>query len=185
MGVLTSHSPRIVTPRFTTITDSFNRADSTTTMGSTDTGQTWTPLSGTWGIISNTGYKVVTSGNQEHTVIDATVSDCTITLIVTTVDSGGIAFRAIDDNNLFLLDSGGGNIYRRTAGSFTIVASPGGEANGDTESVVLSGTSIVYKVNGGTPRASFTDSQGTTATKHGIRAFGNILRVDNLSITVP
>ena len=40
------------------ITDSFDRADSTTTLGTTDTGETWKVVSGVWGIDTNRAYRV-------------------------------------------------------------------------------------------------------------------------------
>ena len=63
------------------ITDSFDRADSTTTLGTTDTGQTWTYHaasggSSTWGIRSNAAYKV-SGAAYAAALIDLESSDMT------------------------------------------------------------------------------------------------------------
>jgi hypothetical protein len=42
--------------------DSFNRADSASTLGNADTGQAWSAVVGTWGITSNRAYPVTASG---------------------------------------------------------------------------------------------------------------------------
>jgi len=60
----------------TGIVDTFNRADSATTMGNTDTGETWEPQDGTWGIDSNRAYlasAVLASMNEQ--VVDTELVD--------------------------------------------------------------------------------------------------------------
>lgn len=167
------------------ITDSFNRASSATIMGNTDTGETWTVLSGTWGISSNTAYCSVAGVGQSHVVVDSGVSDCTITVTMSALDDGGLCFRAIDDNNLFVMaaNAGAAIVYRRTSGGFTAIMSPATTFTaGDVTQIVLSGTSIVWNKNGSLI-ASTTDSQGLTATQHGLRSYFNGTRFDDFSIT--
>lgn len=47
-----------------TITDNFNRADSTTSLGSSSEGWSWTAVGGTWGINTNRAYLVATGGSN-------------------------------------------------------------------------------------------------------------------------
>lgn len=54
-------------PTLVTIEDNFNRANSTTTMGSTPSGQPWITYNGTWGINSNRAYTV--TNNENDTVV--------------------------------------------------------------------------------------------------------------------
>lgn len=53
-----------------TISDNFNRADSTTSLGSTTTGQAWSTYNGSvWGISSNRAYKVTAGGAGEDSTL--------------------------------------------------------------------------------------------------------------------
>lgn len=79
LGVLAQRQP--ATTGGAAVTDSFDRADSTTTLGTTDTGQTWTYHaasggSSTWGIRSNAAYKVSGSA-YAVALIDLESSDMT------------------------------------------------------------------------------------------------------------
>lgn len=47
------------------LTDTFNRANSTTSLGSTDTGQAWSVANGVWGISSNRAYLVSETHSPE------------------------------------------------------------------------------------------------------------------------
>jgi hypothetical protein len=166
------------------ITDSFNRADSSTSLGTADTGQTWTALAGTWGISSNKAYHVSTFADG-YAVIDAGTGDCTVALTLSTVGSGGITFRAVDSTHLWFVDATatGSNLYRCDGFGPNLMANLGTSwANGDIMTIVLSGSSIVVKKNG-TSIYSTTDSTYATATKHGLRDYSGAGRYDSLSIT--
>lgn len=168
----------------TLVSDAFNRADSTTSLGTADTGQTWTALAGTWGISSNKAYQV-TSSTQAYAVIDAGVGDCTIGLTLSTVGSGGITFRASDATHLWFIDAttSSGNLYRCDGFGPNLIANLGTSwSNGDVMTVVLSGSSIVVKKNG-TTVYSTTDSTYATNTKHGLRDYSGAGRYDDFSIT--
>ena len=167
---------------FTTITDSFNRANGA--IGSTDTGQVWTSFSGTWEVDTNQAKISSAGGTQNHVVVESTVSDCTITATMAVGDDGGLCFRASDDNNLFVTSGLGGQLYRRTAGGFTSIGTFASFSASDVMRIVLSGTSISVFKNG-VLGVAVTDSQGTTNTKHGLRIYAFPHRIDNFSITVP
>lgn len=155
------------------ITDSFTRADSAVSLGTTTTGaKVWSALSGVWGVLSNQAY-VATTGTEPVAVIDAGVADCTVSVVCRpTVGKQGLAFRVVDISNFWRTVALGGNLYLQKTVATVLTDAPGSPiaqalADGDTLSVVLSGTSIIVKVNGVT-KYSITDSQFQTATKHGL-----------------
>lgn len=163
----------------TVASDTFNRADSTSGLGTSDSGHTWSSLAGTWGIDTNEAYIVSNAASGLYaTVLDAGVADCTVevTLVATTgasVGNYGLSFRATDINNWwrFNADDNNDNLYlsRMVAGSHTSVqtVNAAGIAPGDVLKVVLSGNDIDCYHNG-TLKASTTDSAFNTVTKHGL-----------------
>jgi hypothetical protein len=166
-----------------TISDDFNRADSTTTLGVTSVGAlTWNALAGTWGISSNKGYCV--TGTEATAVVDTSFSDGAFEVTVTN-DSGELgggaclAFRFADNGNGWLLYGGsfgspGAGFWRlakKVAGGFTFYAPSVNvtPVSGDVLHIDVLGSSITAKVNGSTV-ATMTDSAFSTATQHGLRA---------------
>ena len=82
------------------LADGFDRANSTTTMGTADTGQTWAPATGTWGISSNRAYN--TSTSSVTTLIESGVNDIDVSCVINIASTGslpGLVFRALDANN--------------------------------------------------------------------------------------
>lgn len=174
-------------------TDTFNRANSTTSLGSTDgTGtkdpRTWTQLAGTWGINTNQAYISAASGFIPLSYVDLATKDVDLSIVLANVGSGsgggGLAFRITDANNFYGLrfDSTGGSLQVVSGGS--VVATLGTYAaasNGDTIEVVASGSTITVKRNGST-LGTYSDSTYTTQTKHGI-AIGSdtTVRLDSWS----
>lgn len=179
------------------ITDTFTRADSTTSMGTTTTGsKTWTNLDGTWGIDTNKGYCVLgPGGGLAKATVDATIADCTMSAVITSsgTPNCGFVLRATDASNCYLVEVGPGasyapKIYKVVGGTTTAIATGTAVtfASGDTLSVVLAGTSITVKRNG-TTVASVTDSTFTTQTKHGFYVYApsvaGLPRFDDFSLT--
>jgi hypothetical protein len=153
--------------------DSFDRSNSTTTMGDADTGQTWVPNNGTWGIVSNLAYEV--SGTaQATTVVDSGASNCEIEVVLTTIGIGSeanLCFRSTDNNNHFVGNST--TLFRKQSGSFTSLGTfSTAFGNGNVMKVVLNGTSIEVFRNGSSV-LSVTSSFNQTATKHGLRTNGS------------
>src|SRR5690242_18710328 len=71
--------------------DNFNRADDPTSLGTADTGQTWTSVTGTWGISSAQAVHFDSSGTG-RAVLETGFTDCItkITLVnPTSVGTGG------------------------------------------------------------------------------------------------
>jgi len=113
--------------------DSFGRANSTSTLGNADTGQTWSANVGTWGISSNKAYSV--SGTTErkayinHGLTDnfIVVGDIT-TSASTDATQAGLVVRGVDSTNLIwveLVDTASVNrvrLGRRVSNTFATAA---------------------------------------------------------------
>jgi hypothetical protein len=176
-----------------TITDSFNRADSTSGLGNTETGQAWQTVAGTgstttWGIVSGQAYNI--AGQDSFQVVDSGVSDCTVQVKVTDNTNkqySRLIFRFVDNANYYMLQSNSTNyqLYKKVTGTFTalktIAVTP---AIGDVLKVVLSGSTITPYING-VAQAAATDAFNSTATKHGIGVTNSTTnaKFDDFSIT--
>ena len=180
----------------TIVSDAFNRANNASALGVADSGQTWTTLDGTHGIIANQAYAATAAAdNQGSSYIDAGRADVTIqaTFAVNNDRGPRLIWRLSDVNDYFLLqqESGTGYVAYRLqgAGLFTSIGSTSGvtPSNGDVVTVILSGNAFAVQING-TTRITGTDSFNATATKHGI-GFGSTDastgRIDNFTVTVP
>lgn len=149
---------------FTTITDSFNRADNASTLGTADTGQAWSGT-GTWGILGNAARCVAT--NDTWQTVETGLSDGYVAT-VTLVSAGdnkypGIQFRHAASNHWYgvIFQPGSGiftGIYlaRNLSGSITVPGGvstiPGGVGPGAVLELTVTdesgNTRIVAKVNG-------------------------------------
>lgn len=182
-----------VTP-FVTITDDFNRADSTTTLGTTNTGQTWEALTAgsVFGIVSNQAYRQTYAGTGENAVVvDAGKADVDISITTSKLGAGGgIVFRATNSANFWCIDTNmatGHKLFKFVSNAFVFVGLAGNPsaAVGDVARVVAVGSSISVTVNGGTAY-TVTDTFNQTATKHGFRIASTVNpaagRFDDFSI---
>lgn len=171
------------------VTDSFNRADSSTGIGTADSGQSWVNQGGTWGISSNQAFTATAAGDGQSTaVVDSGESDGTVSAIMATLQTdNGLCFRVVDNSNYLMVTVSFGSsiiIYERVAGGFTSLGSQSTTVvNGDLLSVVMSGSAIDIKVNGSTVK-SITTTRFQTATKHGLRNFESFTpRWDDFNFT--
>lgn len=145
----------------TSTADSFNRADSTTSPGSTDQGavQAWTEDLGAWGISSNQAY-ISSAGNSMMTVAGAyDFEELGVTVSAWPADEAWLVFRFTDVNNRIRW---GGTVGDQPAlqvingGTITVDLSPGGFGSnvnqilvaGDRLSVSCHGSVIECFVNG-------------------------------------
>jgi hypothetical protein len=168
------------------ISDSFNRADSSTTLGSADTGQTWTALGGVWGIASNQA-RCFSNSTQSHAVVDAGLTNVTVQVTMSTVAgaAGGLCWRAADPSNLWMWEAGNGLVYKVSGGSYTGVLGQNAgltAASGDVIKVVTSGNVHTFYKNG-TQVGTLTDAFNSTATKHGLRDYNGLSRFDDFTVT--
>jgi hypothetical protein len=95
--------------------DLFDRADSSTTLGSADTGQAWQVLAGTWGIAANQAYSAVATANGAAVIDCGTPDGVYIVTLATKGTAPRIILRAIDASNYLYID-GAGALWRRSAG---------------------------------------------------------------------
>lgn len=91
-----------------TLTDSFNRADSATSLGTADQGGAWIANAGTWGITGNRAYLASDTAGAVATLVSDHLADgyveADITLSPTTNRAyAGLVFRALDQSNLLLV----------------------------------------------------------------------------------
>jgi hypothetical protein len=176
--------------------DTFTKANSTTDIGATSQGRTWSQVNGTLGITSNTVYTPSSVGGVGAlAVVDMGTPDVLMMLDVTNAnndgESGGIVFRYVDNNNFWVLNryrtgppGHTDEIYitKTVAGVQTVVAAVlQGTSGPDRLILSCRGSSIWARwVSNSTPVGSFTDTDLMTATKHGINiANSPNIRLDN------
>lgn len=180
--------------------DSFNRSDSTTTLGSTDGGttQAWTALTGTWGIASNNGYCATAHGTKANVAyVDLGHDDFVLDLQIGTAVTGmGFAFRIQDDANMYIatINTGATSfaLVKVVAGVTTSLGSVVIGIGAGTRLQVV-GKGNVFNLNSGpssttpTHRLTVTDSTYPTGTKHGLRTgIGSVTpRFDNCAVSYP
>lgn len=168
------------------IRDRFNRADNATSLGSTETGQVWTPQSNTPGIIGNQAYMAVGTG---RVMISTTISDKFATQITFAVVSAldnvqRLHFRYVDSANEMFIGKLNATTYalvKRVAGALTTLGSIAqAPVNGDIVRVEVNGSNIKAKING-VKFAEVTESANLTGTGFGIFA-DTTTRFDNFTV---
>lgn len=161
--------------------DNFNRADSTTVTGWTESGDDWSiksntlaPGISTLGIIT---YSSPLSTDNHY---------CEATISVATSSSMGVYCRAdgpsFNSGYLWRNNGSSWNLFYNVGGSFTSIASYAAAAsNGDVAKIQAVGSTITAYVNG-VQRASVTNTQVTTGKYVGIRSeASSTCRFDNFS----
>lgn len=159
------------------VSDSFNRANSTTTLGTTDsynggTTKTWTPFSGnTWGVWNNQVY-AENGAEPLGVVVDAGQADISISVtIAIKADMFGCIFRVDTTNKSGLMfHAGNGQLQKFVGTTYTTIASSGKTiVAGDVIKVTANGSAITVYQNG-TQILTTTSTYNQALTKHG---FGN------------
>ena len=181
------------------ITDSFNRADSTSGLGQTDTGQTWEQIgTGIVGIIGGAAYR---ASSNAVAVVDFGQADMWVTHKVVVLGDyfAGHLARYVDANNNYSLETssagGTGNVKvtRVVGGTQNAVDGVGipSIAPGDTIGVsykeVAGGTEIKMYKNGTLTMTATDNTAGRPmGTKAGIKPYNNAnIRLDDFSIQAP
>lgn len=165
------------------VSDTFDRADSTTSMGSTDTGEVWTPQMGTWGITGNKAY-VVTAGSepQETTVVETGLTNFDMEADWFTGSDanfdGVFVFHFVDASNYLIATIGATyqRFYKRDAGTFTQLVQTSGSSSVNTTYRMRvryqDGVMTLYKNDVAVASHTLTADEVTkygAATKHGLR----------------
>ncbi|MEX5637487.1 DNRLRE domain-containing protein, partial [Parafrankia sp. FMc2] len=164
-SLLQAPSPRIA---------SFTSANSTTSLGLADTGESWQVLDGTWGISNNNAYLVSGSIWQRNAAVMPAAADGTVRFTAPVAQDGiGVAFRVQDIDNMWMLyvqpSTNSLVLAKRVSGSETQVATIANaccSAN-DTYAVTTSGSQITVLRNNQVV-GSATDSAFSTVTRAGI-----------------
>lgn len=165
------------------VTDNFTRANTTGSMGSAQTGQTWSSYQGAWGINNNRAYS--SSGNEGDTVsisIGANTNAEIASRIygLSPTQSPGLIARAPNTNTFYVAKIDGatnsvqlGKVVASTMTSFTSSA-PGAYSEGALLTLrvkdVGSGVELTAQVDG-VPVTSYTDST-TAANRPSGNRFG-------------
>lgn len=156
--------------------DTFNRADNASSLGNAETGQTWTALEGTWGVASNQAYCPGVAVTNHVATIETNTPDCRVRgALAQKTASPRLLVRVIDAGNCILIQplTSTYGVYRMTANATTQIGSvPITPQAGDTVELVLQGSSISVYVNG-IYRLTVSETQGVTATKHGLGVYSN------------
>lgn len=177
------------------VLDSFNRANSTTSLGSADTGQTWinsVVLGNPIGINNNAAYSA--SAVDCAAVVDCVSSDGSLSIVVGTfADNMGITFRYSDNSNyvyavvsnsvskFYITGRLSGTVFGGSTASGYYISGVTLSAR-DTLKITMSGTSITAYVNG-VSKGTLTITQNATNKKHGIKINGTTARIDSFSYT--
>lgn len=175
--------------------DSFNRADSTTTLGAPWTVALADGTAGTlaYGISTNRAYVPTNSTGFQESIayVDLGIADIDMSATVAAfisgaASAGGLMFRGDNVNGGFWLASQVSLQYKTAGGGLALKAAYSSAfANGDTMRVVAKGSAItVY--NGATTVLSTSDTRNQTATRHGLegsyRTGANSIYWDSFSL---
>jgi len=167
--------------------DSFNRANSTTSLGTTDGSGTADPL--TWvqhqginGISSNRAY---TSAGVGLCTVDTGQANIDASLTLVNTVGAGLMFRYTNTTNHWLAVGRGTEtiLYRVVAGSYNVdYQTATGGAAGDVLRIVANGSAIQLFRNG-VSLTTVTSSHNSTATRHGFYTESTTSYVDNFSVS--
>lgn len=188
LGIAASAPPTPLTP---VATDTFNRADNSSTLGAAQTGQTWVTPSGTvFGIVTNQAKTGTSFGENGYAWLETGKADVDVALVLgrsTSSEGTGPVMRLTDLNNCLAVDcqvgvAGGVTLYRRVGGTYTALGSAGTPAVGDTVTVRGRGPNVTVLLNGSLI-LSVTESFNQTATKHGMRVTSAANAVDSIQVS--
>lgn len=168
--------------------DSFDRADSSSSLGSADVGGAWTVQSATFGISSLRAYE--TTGGLGIATIDSGHADADVSVVIAVRLTGGgagnagVVFRFTNTSNYWraFFDGSTGLVFlQKVVGGAASTVFSGGTmgASGGAVLARFNGSTIAVYVNGRLVGTT-TDSFNSTATKHGLWINGNTLwRLDD------
>jgi parallel beta-helix repeat protein len=165
--------------------DTFNRSNSTTTLGTASSNGLWTTQAGTLGINSNQAYAPGAGTNVA--TVDAT-SENNPTVTMATAGNAGLVFRFVDANNYWYYvrhTDGNARLVKKVAGVDTVITptTPTAIASADVLSIQVVGYTIRAYV-GTTATHEVEDSANYAGTKVGIVSFDTTARLDSFDSPV-
>ena len=113
----------------TTISDTYTRANSTSTLGSTESPVVaYTADNGTWGVISNQAYVVTQAGFDSRATIPVGQANMDVSAAITTAQDAGVMASYVDSGNYYLakIISSAVTVIRRQGGSDNTLTSGAG-----------------------------------------------------------
>ncbi len=168
------------------VTDSFDRADSTTSLGVSDSAHPWILAKGTWGIVNNQAYSATGCPAPGYALIDSGSKDgyVEVTAAVNRQDMR-IPFRYVDANNMYVLENRGSlyDVTKFVNGERIGVGASSGvtPADGDVIKIEMNGAEIKVYVNN-VVRITTSDTS-LSGTQHGLGNWcSGVLRFDNFTI---
>lgn len=182
------------------ISDTFSRADNPSSLGTTETGQAWEIVGGTWGITNGTMYKSAGGATtRAHAVVDWGSADMSVTVQIPTLgDPPGypcLVGRFADEGNGYFvqLNPSPGTLTRRVGGANTVVISNSGTTvAGDVMKLSIreqGGGTVLTVYRNGVQVGTYTDTAvGRPAgTRAGVFSFGvyRDARFDNFTVEAP
>lgn len=180
-----SSAPALSSSSGCAILDTFTRANNTTSMGITNTGQAWRDESGDWGIISNTAYVATPTGDDGATVQSGT-NNVEVSAIIANVDGAfGVTARAIDANNyiVWYYESGSLAFWTRVGGSWSLLDSVAATVVNGDRIMLKTNSSTLTGYHNGTQVLSVTNSSLFSATRCGLYSYGSgNIRFDNFCV---
>lgn len=165
--------------------DLFNRPNNVSSLGISDTGQTWV-VAGNYGIASNQAY--MSSGSLASAYISSGLSDCAITVKESAAGEigrfSGLIFRHTSSSNYIraVFQDNGLFLQRIQAGETTSIGFKAGTRSANLIlRVLLKGDSVQIFMNGEL-QISVTESFNSTAQNHGLITAALNARYDNFMV---
>lgn len=171
----------------TSRSDNFNRANSTTGLGSpSDGGSAWTDDLGVSGISSNKGYFPTLSGSRAYSWLEASssIGKAQYTDGASGNIDTGVMIRYSDVNNFILFHQTNANsvLYKRVAGGFTTLSSASNAfVSGAVYSIEVDASNVIICKANGVTIHTVTDSFNSTATKVAMRSALSSATFDDFS----
>lgn len=171
------------------VSDSFTRANNPTSLGTAETGQAWSALEGTWGIVDN---QAIVNILDSVAVVEAGVSNCEVTVTLQgTMEGRGPVIRqkqgATIDGLHFQIESSGGP----TGTSLVLYERPSWIVVGRAD-IVQKYTTILRVVANGSDISIYLDgvlvltvnhSYNLTETRHGMGGANTGQMFDDFLVT--
>ena len=186
-------APTTPPPDPAAVFDDFNRADTTTGLGTSSSGHVWSPTTYVSGRILSNQYRGISDGNDRCVTLDVGASDFTVKATIQTdgTSDTSLVGRYVNDSNYWMAYCGSGasgkwGLWYRNGGTYSNVStSTVVPVAGDVVELVFSGTSVKLRVNG-VEFASVTSTVHQSATRAGFRS-GNGLPAtwDDFSASTP
>lgn len=169
------------------VSDTFERPDSTTSLGTAPTGQVWRADIGTWGIQAGQAY-AVSGATGDIATVDAGVADTTVSSTLTNTSNSGVVFRFVSTNTYLMARWNGSQVQLwRYNNGFNQLGSSNFTGSGFHKLAIEGNLGSIRVLLNDVERLAVTLSAAdqTTygaATRHGLRSVEGTVRFDSFSV---